>query len=90
MNERLEYVQQLEAQIETVTNQLEALKAEKDNAVMAAQHEEVENLEKYLDEANISLKGLTAASDEAWHTLREDVERLLSNLRVTVDKLLNK
>ncbi|MEO0736023.1 MAG: hypothetical protein AAFZ35_04365 [Cyanobacteria bacterium J06649_12] len=49
MSTKLEYVQQLEQQIATAQEQLDNLKAEKEEALLAAQHEEIENLEKYLD-----------------------------------------
>ncbi|MEL6780458.1 MAG: hypothetical protein AAFO06_24780 [Cyanobacteria bacterium J06597_16] len=90
MSERLEYVQQLETKISDAQAHLARLKAEQKEALVAVQHEEIENLEKYLDEANVSLKGLSGASEDAWHSLKEDVERLLTSIRETVEKLLKK
>ena len=87
MSERLEYVQQLETQIAAAKSQLESLKAEKRDALVAVQHEEVEHLEKYLDQAHVSLSGLNSASEDAWHSLKADIDKLLSNLRAIVDKL---
>ncbi|MEL6350507.1 MAG: hypothetical protein AAFR58_01955 [Cyanobacteria bacterium J06627_28] len=88
MSEKLQYAQQLEAKITDAKAHLDRLKTEQKEALMAGQHEEIENLEKYLDEANISLKGLTSAGEDAWHSLKEDIDRLLVSIRETVDKLL--
>ena len=80
MNTKLEYVQQLEQQIATAQEQLDNLKAEKEEALLAAQHEEIENLEKYLDEAHINLKGISDAAEDAWHELKESVENLMNTI----------
>ncbi|MEM6449441.1 MAG: hypothetical protein AAF703_03905 [Cyanobacteria bacterium P01_D01_bin.105] len=90
MSERLEYVQKLETQIAAAKSHLDTLKADKKEALVAIQHEEVANLEKYLDQANVSLSGLNMASEDAWHALKEDIDRVLTSLRETVDKLLGK
>ncbi|MEL7510914.1 MAG: hypothetical protein AAGM27_01990 [Cyanobacteria bacterium J06554_3] len=89
MSEKLQYAQQLEAKITDAQAHLDRLKAEQKEALIAGQHEEIENLEKYLDEANISLKGLTGAGEDAWHAFKEDIDRLLVSIRETVDKLLS-
>ena len=80
MNTKLEYVQQLEQQIATAQEQLGNLKAEKEEALLAAQHEEIENLEKYLDEAHINLKDISDAAEDAWHELKESVENLMNTI----------
>lgn len=80
MSTKLEYVQQLEQQIATAQEQLDNLKAEKEEALLAAQHEEIENLEKYLDEAHINLKGISDAAEDAWHELKESVENLMNTI----------
>ena len=80
MSTKLEYVQQLEQQIATAQEQLGNLKAEKEEALLAAQHEEIENLEKYLDEAHINLKGIADAAEDAWHELKESVENLMNTI----------
>ena len=90
MSERLEYVQQLETKITDAQAHLDKLKAEQKEVLVTAQHEEIENLEKYLDEANVSLEGLSSASEDAWHSLKEDVDRLLTSIRETFEKLLKK
>lgn len=89
MSERLQYVKQLETKITDAQSHLERLKLEKEEALIAVQHEEIENLEKYLNEANVSLKGLSSAGDDAWHALKDDVDRLLTSIRETVEKLLS-
>ncbi|MEO0431438.1 MAG: hypothetical protein AAF151_07050 [Cyanobacteria bacterium J06656_5] len=80
MSTKLEYVQQLEQQIATAQEQLDNLKAEKEEALLAAQHEEIENLEKYLDEAHINLKGISDTAEDAWHELKESVENLMNTI----------
>lgn len=86
MSTQLEYVQQLEKQIATVKEQLDTLKADKEEALLAAQHEEIENLEKYLDEAHVNLKGVSEAAEDAWHELKEAVDNLMKNI---TDRLKN-
>ena len=80
MSTKLEYVQQLEQQIATAQEQLGNLKAEKEEALLAAQHEEIENLEKYLVEAHINLKGISDAAEDAWHEIKESVENLMNTI----------
>ena len=88
MSERLDYVQQLETQITSTKATLEKLKAEQAEALLAAQHEEIENLEKYLDQAHVSLKDLSAAAEDAWHELKEAVEHLMGNISNNLKHLL--
>lgn len=90
MSERLDYVQQLETQIAAAKGHLETLQSEQKEARAEAQHEEVANLEKYLDEANVNLNDLKAASEDAWQSLKTDMDRLLKSIRETVSKLLIK
>ncbi|MEB3355362.1 MAG: hypothetical protein VKK04_01350 [Synechococcales bacterium] len=86
-SERLEYVQQLEAQITETKAMLETLKAERNQAMQSIQHEEIENLEKYLDQAHINLKDLSASAEDAWHELRETLEKLMTNIRSSLMRL---
>ncbi|MEM1254313.1 MAG: hypothetical protein AAGI69_17925 [Cyanobacteria bacterium P01_H01_bin.21] len=88
MSTQLEYVQQLERQILTAKEQLDSLKAEQKEALIAAQHEEIENLEKYLDEANVSVKDISAAAEDAWHELKESVDNLMKNITDSLKRLL--
>lgn len=88
MSTQLEYVQQLERQLTAVKAQFNTLKAEKEEALLAAQHEEIENLEKYLDEANINLKDISAAADDAWHELKLSVESLMANITDSLKRLV--
>ncbi|MEL6129222.1 MAG: hypothetical protein AAFR24_02350 [Cyanobacteria bacterium J06627_3] len=87
MSTKLEYVQQLERQIATAQEQLGNLKTEKEEALLAAQHEEIENLEKYLDEANVNLKDISAAAEDAWHELKESVENLMNTITDSLKSL---
>ena len=88
MSTQLEYVQQLEQQIASIKAQLNTLKAEQKEALMAAQHEEIENLEKYLDEANVSIKDVSAAAEDAWQELKESVDNLMKNITDNLKRLL--
>lgn len=88
MNERLDYVQKLEAQIKSTKDALDKLKAEKKDALVAVQHQEIENLEQYLNEANVSLSDLSIAAEDAWHELREAIENLMTNMNQSLKKLL--
>lgn len=87
MSERLAYVQQLETQIAEAKSKLDRLTAEQKEVLIAAQREEVQNLEKYFDEANINLKGISESGEEAWHALKEDAERLLANIKSALKRL---
>ncbi|MEM1239638.1 MAG: hypothetical protein AAGI45_07350 [Cyanobacteria bacterium P01_H01_bin.26] len=80
MSTQLEYVQQLEHKIAIAKNQLDTLKAEQKDALLAAQHEEIENLEKYLDEAHVNLKGISEAADDAWQEFKDSIEALMQNI----------
>ncbi|MEO1094483.1 MAG: hypothetical protein AAFX01_06240 [Cyanobacteria bacterium J06638_28] len=88
MNERLSYVRDLETQISTTKATLEKLKVERDQSMQAIQHEEIENLEKYLDQANVDLKGLSESSEEAWHQLKEALEQMMNDIRSSLQRLL--
>lgn len=88
MSERLDYVRQLETQIETAKSSLQKLKTERDEVMLAAQHEEIEHLENYLDQANVSLKDISAAAEEAWHELRESLDHLMKDIGDRLKHLL--
>lgn len=89
MSERLDYIQQLEVQIGNTKETLEKLKTEREEAMLAVQHEEIEKLEKYLDQANVSLRGLSVAAEDAWHELKEVVEQLIGNINSALKRLLS-
>jgi len=90
MSERLAYAEQLEAQISAAQAQLAQLKEQKKEVMIEAQHQEVENLEKYLSEAQVSLKGLSASGEDAWQALKEDADRLLTRISETLKRLVGK
>lgn len=88
MSERLEYIQQLEAQITTTKETLKKLKTQQEEAMLAVQHEEIEELEKYLDQAHVSLKDLSVAAEDAWQELKEAIEQLMGNISSGLKRLL--
>ena len=88
MSERLQYAKQIEAQIANLKARLEELKVEKKEVMNTIQHEEVKNLEKYLDDAHVSLKGLAESADEAWQQLKEDLEKLMLTIGNSLKQLL--
>ncbi|MEM9979709.1 MAG: hypothetical protein AAF808_18945 [Cyanobacteria bacterium P01_D01_bin.2] len=88
MSTQLDYVQQLEHKIATAKGQLDTLKAEQKDALLAAQHEEIENLEKYLDEAHVNLKGISEAADDAWHEFKDSIEVLMQNISDGLKRLI--
>ncbi|NJM95934.1 MAG: hypothetical protein HC800_00800 [Phormidesmis sp. RL_2_1] len=87
MSAQLEYVRQLEEKITTTKTTLEKLKAERQATLLAAQHEEIENLEKYLDQANVDMQGLSAAAGDAWEELKEALEKLMSDISSRLKRL---
>ena len=88
MSERLQYIEQLESQIATTKTTLEALKAEREKALVEVQHEEIENLEKYLDEANVNLQSLSESAEDAWHELKVVIEQLMNDMSNSLQRLL--
>ena len=88
MSTQLEYVQQLERQITTAKERLDTLKTEHKDAQLTAQHEEIKNLEKYLDEAHVNLKGSSEAADDAWLEFKESVEALMKNISDGLKRLV--
>jgi len=87
MSERLAYAQQLETQIAAAKSKLDQLKSEQKEVLIAAQREEIQNLEKYFDEASINLRGISESGEEAWHALKEDAEQLLENIKGALKRL---
>ncbi|MEM7772299.1 MAG: hypothetical protein AAGA75_21240 [Cyanobacteria bacterium P01_E01_bin.6] len=88
MSEKLSYVQQLETRIAETKATLEQLKSEKENVMLTAQHEEIENLEKYLDQAHVNVRDLSAAAEDAWHELKESMDQLMENINAHLKRLL--
>lgn len=88
MSERLEYIQQLEGKIATTKSELARLKTDKEKAVQTMQHEEIENLEKYLEEANVSLKDISLATEDAWQELRDAIEELMGKVAHSLKGLM--
>lgn len=88
MSDRLAYVEQLESQINTATLALEKLKSEKEKALVDVQHEEIENLEQYLAEAHVRLHSLSIAAEDAWHDLRDVIDRLMHDMGHSLKRLL--
>lgn len=90
MNEKLVYIQKLEAQINQAQTTLNRLKAERKQAIQQAQHEEIERLEEHLDHAQVRLKDIYEAAEEAWQELKEGMDELLHNITESLKKLMQK
>lgn len=88
MDNQLEYVKQLEQRIAATRTTLEKLKTERQQTLIAARHEEIENLEKYLDQADVNYKGLAGAVGEATDELKEAMEQLMNNIAESLKRLL--
>ena len=87
MNERLAYIEKLEAQIREAQNTLNRLKAEKEQVIQQAQHEEIERLEEHLERAQVRLKDIYSAAEEAWQELKEGIDELLGKISESLTKL---
>ncbi len=87
MNERLAYIEKLEAQIREAQNTLNRLKAEKEQVLQQAQHEEIERLEEHLERAQVRLKDIYSAAEEAWQELKEVIDELLGKISESLTKL---
>ena len=88
MNEKLIYIEKLEAQIGEAQTTLERLKAKKERIVQQAQHEEIERLEEHLDRAQVRLKDIREAAESAWQELKVGMDELLSNISQSLKKLM--
>lgn len=86
MNDKLAYLQHIEKEISEAETALEALKTDYKEAREAAQHEEIEKLEEYLQSARIRTQDLAAATDESWQDLKMLIEEAFHQLR---EKLAN-
>ena len=90
MSEKIEYLQKLELRISEAQAVLTKLKAEKIQVLEQAQHEEIEQLEKHLETAQVRLKDIANVADEAWHEIKEAVEELLKNISESLGRVLGK
>ena len=88
MNQRLEYIKKLEEQISQAQAVLDRLKAERNQALQQAQHDEIEHLEHYLESAQLRLKDISEAAEEAWEELKKAIEDLLSQINEILQKLM--
>ena len=88
MQERLAYIEKLEAQIDQAQKTLDRLKEDQKQAIEAGQHEEIERLEEHLDSAQVKLQDLRNAAGEAWQEVKEGVDELLRRLRESLSKLM--
>lgn len=87
-SDRQIYIQQLEAKITESKTALDKLKEERDQAVQTMQHEEIDNLEEYLDRAHVSLSNLSNSAEEAWHELKDSIDELMERISLSLKHLL--
>ncbi|MEM8720070.1 MAG: hypothetical protein AAGE84_12265 [Cyanobacteria bacterium P01_G01_bin.39] len=88
MNERLIYIEKLESQIDEAQVTLNRLKAQKEQALQQAQHEEIERLEEHLEHAQVRLKDIREAAESAWQELKTGMDELLNNIALSLKKLM--
>lgn len=90
MNERAEYIQRLEVQINEAQRTLDHLKASRDQALQAAQHEEVERLEEHLEQAQVRFVDIREAAGEAWRDLIAGMDETMHVISEMIKKLVNR
>ena len=90
MSEKIEYLQKLELRISEAQAVLAKLRAEKIQVLEQAQHEEIEQLEKHLETAQVKLKDLAVVADEAWHEIKQAVDELLKTISESLGRLPGK
>lgn len=90
MSDKLAYIQRVETQISEVKATLNQLKADRDRILKQAQHEEIEQLEQHLDDAQLRLTDIANAADEAWHEITHAIDEAIKNLQARVQQLLNR
>lgn len=90
MSQRKEYIEKLEAQIQDAQTALDRLKAERDEAVQDLQHQEIDRLEHHLANARVNLTAISEAAEEAWTDLKDVIDKLLRELRDSLNTLLKK
>ncbi len=88
MSEKLEYLKKLELQVEEAQAVLDRLKAEREQARQAAQHEEIERLEEHLADARVRLTDLSKLTEEAWQDFKTIVEEVLHKLQESLSSLV--
>lgn len=90
MSDKLAYIQQIETQISEVQATLEQLKLDRDRILEQAQHEEIEQLEQHLADAQLKLTDIAEAADEAWQEITHAIEEAIKGLQTRVHHLLNR
>ena len=90
MSEKIDYLQKLELRISEGQAVIAKLKAEKKQVLEQAQHEEIEQLEKHLETAQVRLKDIVNVADEAWHEIKEAAEDLLKTISESLGRILGK
>lgn len=83
---RQEHLETLEKRIEVARLVLDRWKAEAEKEREALQHEEIEQLEKYLEVAHPKLTDLKTVGEEAWHEIVHGLEEAWHQL---ADKVRN-
>lgn len=90
MSDKLAYIQQIETQISDVKATLEQLKTDRDRILEQAQHEEIEQLEQHLADAQLRLTDIANAADEAWREITLAIDEAIKGLQAKVQNLLNR
>lgn len=90
MSDKLAYIQRIETQISDVKATLEQLKTDRDRILEQAQHEEIEQLEQHLADAQLKLTDIANAADEAWQEITQAIDEAIKGLQTRVQNLLNR
>ncbi|ABW30264.1 MULTISPECIES: hypothetical protein [Acaryochloris] len=90
MSDKLAYIQRIETQISDVKATLAQLKSDRDRILEQAQHEEIEQLEQHLADAQLKLTDIANAADEAWQEITQAIDEAIKGLQTRVQNLLNR
>lgn len=89
MSDKLAYIHQIETQISDIKATLAQLKTDRDRILEQAQHEEIEQLEQHLADAQLKLSDIASAADEAWQEITQAIDEAIKGLKTRVHNLLN-
>lgn len=87
------YLKKIKAELETLTAKLADLKKKSQKTMGAGKSEavaDIHKLEKKIENLKKMAHGLAAASEDAWHTAKDGVDKAWDELRSSAKKTLKK